>query len=295
MALKSMTGFARASGADETLSWVWEVKSVNGKGLDARLRMPPGLEALEPDIRKALSSRFRRGNFQINLQVTRAKGAASLRINPEVLDWFVEEARKLSARLGQTAASVNPVELLSLRGVIEAEENGSGLHETHGKALLASLEEALDDLAKARAAEGARLQEVIAGHIGRIKALTDQARNDPARAPEAIRARLKEQIARIMDGNGELDEQRLYQEAAVIAARADIAEEIDRLDAHVAAARELMEIQGPAGRKLDFLAQEFNREANTLCSKAASASLSRTGLELKAVIDQLREQVANIE
>ena len=295
MTLKSMTGFARASGAVEGFSWVWEVRSVNGKGLDFRLRMPPGLESLEPDIRKAAARRFRRGNFQANLQLTREADAASMRINADLLGWYAAEARRLAATLGPDAAPLDPLRLLALRGVVEATDQTSRLLEEHGKDLLASLEEALDALAVARAREGARLAEIIEGQIGQIERLTRQARDNPARSADAIRARLKEQVEHLLDADDRLDEQRLYQEAALLATRADIAEELDRLDAHVAAARALLEEDGPVGRKFDFLAQEFNRETNTLCSKSNDAELTRTGLELKVVIDQLREQLANIE
>ncbi len=298
MALKSMTGFARASGAQDGLEWNWEVRSVNGKGLDIRLRLPPGLEALDAPVRKALRQRFTRGSFQVSLQQARATAAAALRVNEELLSWLVQEARALHARIGSHAAAVDPVALLSMRGVIEAREEGADVAEVHGAALLASLEEALEGLAAARAEEGARLQAVIAAQLDEIARLAAVARADPARSPQAIARRLREQVARLLEslgGTEELDGQRLHQEAALLAARADIAEELDRLDAHVAAARELLQAEGAVGRRLEFLAQEFNREANTLCSKAPDASISRTGLELKAVIDRFREQVANIE
>ncbi len=297
MTLKSMTGFARAAGENETLSWVWEVRSVNGKGLDARFRLPPGLESLEPGIRKALSGRFRRGNFQISLQITRTTRGTNLRINREFLDLLIDEARHLAARLGPDAAPASPAQLLHIRGVVDTEEDGARarLATEHGEVLLRSLDEALERLARAREEEGGRLEAVLREQIDEIARLVEEARNNPARSPEAIRGRLKEQVARIMEAGTELDEDRLYQEAVVLAAKADIAEELDRLDSHVAAARELLEQDGPVGRRFEFLTQEFNREANTLCSKSNAASLTRTGLALKAVIDRLREQVANIE
>ncbi len=297
MTLKSMTGFARAAGENEALNWVWEVRSVNGKGLDARFRLPPGLESLEPEIRKALSGRFRRGNFQISLQITRTTRGTNLRINREFLDLLIEEARHLTARLGPGAAPVSPAQLLHVRGVVDTEDDGARtrLADEHGTLLLHSLYEALDRLALAREEEGTRLEAVLREQIDEIARLVEEARNNPARSPEAIRERLKEQVARIVEAGTELDEDRLYQEAVLLAAKADIAEELDRLDSHVAAARELLEQDGPVGRRFEFLTQEFNREANTLCSKSNAASLTRTGLALKAVIDRLREQVANIE
>ncbi len=297
MTLKSMTGFARAAGENEALGWVWEIKSVNGKGLDARFRLPPGLESLEPEIRKALSERFRRGNFQINLQITRTARGTNLRINRDFLDLLVAEARHLSARLGPQAAPASPAQLLHVRGVVDTEDDGARtrLAEEHGEALLHSLDVALDQLARSREEEGGRLETVLREQIDEIARLVAEARNNPARTPEAIRERLREQVARILDAGAEFDEERLYQEAVLLAAKADIAEELDRLDSHVAAARELLDHDGPVGRRLEFLTQEFNREANTLCSKSNAASLTRTGLALKAVIDRLREQVANIE
>ncbi len=297
MTLKSMTGFARAAGENEALNWVWEVRSVNGKTLDARFRLPPGLESLEPEIRKALSGRFRRGNFQVSLQIIRTSRNTNLRINRAFLDLLVEEARHLAARLGPGAAPVSPAQLLHIRGVVDTEDDGARtrLADEYGEALLQSLNEALDRLARVRKEEGGRLETVLREQIDEIAHLVKEARNNPARSPEAIRERLQEQVARILDAGTELDEERLYQEAVLLAAKADIAEELDRLDSHVAAARELLEQDGPVGRRFEFLTQEFNREANTLCSKSNAASLTRTGLALKAVIDRLREQVANIE
>ena len=297
MTLKSMTGFARAAGENEALNWIWEVRSVNGKGLDARFRLPPGLESLEPEIRKALSARFRRGNFQISLQITRTGRGTNLRINRDFLDLLVEEARHLAARLGPGAAPASPAQLLHIRGVVDTEDDGARtrIADEHGEALLRSLSEAMDRLARAREEEGGRLEAVLREQIEEIARLVEEARNNPARTPEAIRERLREQLARIMDTGAEMDEDRLYQEAVLLAAKADVAEELDRLDSHVTAARELLEQDGPVGRRFEFLTQEFNREANTLCSKSNAASLTRTGLALKAVIDRLREQVANIE
>ena len=296
MAPSSMTGFARAAGQNEALSWTWEVKSVNGRGLDARLRLPGGFEALEPKLRAALAARLRRGNVHVTLQVRRMAVAAGLRVNDEMLDWLVGEVRRLEGRLGLNAAPVDPAALLAMRGVIEVEEEDpAALLETAGAALLESFETALDELVAMRRAEGARLAEALRAQVDRIAELAKAARDNPARSPEAIRARLREQVRRLLEADGELDEGRLYQEAVLLAARADIEEELDRLDSHVAAARELLAADEAVGRRLDFLAQEFNREANTLCAKSNDAEITRIGLALKAVIDQFREQVQNIE
>ena len=296
MGLSSMTGFARASGQTETLSWSWEIRSVNGKGLDVRLRLPSGFEALDPLLRKALAARFSRGSIQVGLQVRRHGDMLAVRINSALLDWLIEQVRQLEGRLGMTAAPVDPARLLSLRGVLEPEEEDpDALLAEVRQPLLETFNEAVEDLAETRRREGARITEVLSAQVDQIAELVRQARNNPARTPEAIRERLRQQVQRLLETGQELDEQRLYQEAVILAAKADVEEELDRLDAHVAAARELLAGEGPAGRRLDFLAQEFNREANTLCSKANAASISATGMELKVVIDQFREQAANIE
>ena len=296
MALSSMTGFARATGQTDTLSWSWEIRSVNGKGLDVRLRLPNGFEALDPLLRKELAARFSRGSMQVGLQVRRAADVVAMRVNSALLDWLIEEVRKLEGRLGMTAAPVDPARLLALRGVLEPEEEDpDAVLAAVKEPLLESFRRALDDLEQARRKEGARITEVLKGQVDQIADLVQKARENPARSPEAIRERLRQQVQRLLEASQDLDEQRLYQEAVILAARADVEEELDRLAAHVAAARELLAGNGPAGRKLDFLAQEFNREANTLCAKSNDASLTRIGLDLKAVIDQFREQVQNVE
>ncbi len=296
MPLSSMTGFARAGGQTEEISWTWEVRSVNGRGLDVRVRLPSGFEPLDAKIRQLVAARVKRGNVQVSLQVKRTSDAVTMKVNRALLDWLVEEARALEGRLGLNAAPVEPAALLGLRGVLEpVDEDPQALLEKVEEPLLESFKTALSDLVRIRQAEGARLKEVVAAQIDRIEALVREARANPARSPEAIRERLREQVQRLLETETGLDEERLYQEAVLLAAKADVEEELDRLEAHVAAARELLEKDGPVGRRLDFLAQEFNREANTLCAKSNDVSLTRTGLELKAVIDQLREQVQNIE
>ena len=296
MALSSMTGFARATGQTDTLSWSWEIRSVNGKGLDVRLRLPNGFEALDPLLRKELAARFSRGSMQVGLQVRRAADVVAMRVNSALLDWLIEEVRKLEGRLGMTAAPVDPARLLALRGVLEPEEEDpDAVLAAVKEPLIESFRRALDDLEQVRRKEGARITEVLKGQVDQIADLVQKARENPARSPEAIRERLRQQVQRLLEASQDLDEQRLYQEAVILAAKADVEEELDRLAAHVAAARELLAGNGPAGRKLDFLAQEFNREANTLCAKSNDASLTRIGLDLKAVIDQFREQVQNVE
>lgn len=295
MTIKSMTGFARADGAMGNLSWHWEVRSVNGRGLDIRLRVPPGFEALESRIRETLGKRVTRGSLTVNLSVKRAHGQAQIQLNEVALKQVLEALERL-----QQAASVGPPSadaLLGVKGVLELVEPEEGEEEAAARAecMLINLNEALDGMIQARAEEGRRLQAVVLDQLITIERSVTTIARLPARTPEAIRQRLVEQVARLMETGATLDENRLYQEAALLATRADAEEELKRLTAHISAARELLQSREPAGRRLDFLAQEFNREANTLCSKSNDVDTTRAGLELKAVIDQMREQVQNIE
>lgn len=295
MPISSMTGFARASGEHHGLFWQWELKSVNGKALDVRLRLPPGFEALETPLRAQLAQAFRRGSLQVSLSVSGQLARETMRLNQEVLDRLVEAGEALRDRIGGEPLRADV--LLSIRGVVETvslPEDEAEAERRHA-AMLASFGEALSALAAARREEGARLQSIVAQQVTRIAELAVEARASKARTPEAIRARLAEQVSRLIETGSALDPDRLHQEAVIAATRADIQEELDRLDSHVEAARLLLASDDAVGRKFDFLAQEFNREANTLCSKASDRALSLTGLELKTVIDQLREQVQNIE
>lgn len=295
MSVSSMTGFARAEGAASGASFAWELRSVNGKGLEVRLRLPQGLERLETPIRQAVQRRFGRGNIQATLTLTRPAMASAPVINEALLREIAARAARLADEFGLAPPSVDG--LLALRGVIEqAETDESEEARAAGDAaILAALEHAIDALAHARAAEGLALAPVLLGHVDAIAALTREAESDPARDPATIRARIADQVSLLLNGSSGLDEERLHQEAALLATRADIREELDRLAAHVSAARELIRNGGPVGRKLDFLSQEFIRESNTLCSKSNAASLTAIGLRLKGVVDQFREQVQNLE
>jgi len=295
MPLSSMTGYARAAASHDGLHWQWEIKSVNGKGLDVRARLAPGFEALEVSVREATQRHLKRGNLQVTLTCDRASSRQHLVVNEEALEQALALAEKLWKRLGGEPPRAE--NLLALRGVLdvaqaEESEETVALRDT---AMLRSLDEAFAALSANRRSEGARLALVIVAQVDRIEALTVAARDCPARSPDAVRARLAEQVARLMQANASFDQDRLHQEAVLVATRADIQEEIDRLFAHIEAARKLLAEPGPVGRQFDFLAQEFNREANTLCSKAPDRTLTAIGLELKTVIDQLREQVQNIE
>ena len=299
MALISMTGFARAEGSSGDYDWAFEVKSVNGKSLDLRTRLPQGMDNLEPELRKLAATFFRRGNLQLNLQMSRGEGGTVLTVNQPALDAVLDIVEPLQKRLG--SPPVNVENLLALRGILEVaepEENEEAL-ELRRTALMDSAREVFTALSKMRQQEGARIEKVINDQIDKIEALTIAARDCPARQPEALKARFTEQIAKLLETGEALDPDRLHAEAVIIATRADIQEELDRLFAHVEAARALIAGAGASkegvGRKLDFMAQEFNREANTLCSKASSKELSHIGLDMKTTIDQLREQVQNIE
>ena len=295
MPLQSMTGFARTDGVFEGASWTWEVRSVNGRSLDVRVRLAPGHDALEPRVREACAKRFQRGNIQVGLTVKRIAGETEIRLNEAALGQVLE----ISRRAAEIAKVAPPKldSLLAIRGVLEVAEPEEGAATAAARlaAMQASLDEALESLAAARAAEGQRLLAVLAEQLERVALHTRTAASSPARTPEAIGKRLGEQVQRLLQESSQLDQMRLHQEAALLAARADIEEEIQRLGSHLAAARSLLEQGGAVGRQLDFLAQEFNREANTLCSKANDPEITRAGLALKVVIDQMREQVQNIE
>lgn len=290
-----MTGFSRASGASDGLFWQWEIKSVNGKALDVRCRLPTGFEALEPPLRGILNQAFKRGNLQVSLSVSGALTAETVRLNSAVLDQLVAAGELLRNRIGGEPLRADV--LLSLRGVLDVtpKPDDDAEIEARNTAMLASLGEAVTSLAAARAEEGARLAAVVASQIRRIRELAAAARANPSRSVEATRSRLKDQVARLMDTGTSFDPDRLHQEAVLLATRADIEEELDRLQSHVEAAEALLASRDAVGRKFDFLAQEFNREANTLCSKAADRTMTAIGLDLKTAIDQMREQIQNIE
>jgi uncharacterized protein (TIGR00255 family) len=295
MTLKSMTGFARAEGTHGDTAWHWEVRSVNGRNLDLRLRLPSGFDALEIRARALAQEKLARGNCTVSLWVKRESGQTEIKLNEPALRQAQAVAERAQDLTGLKPARLDT--LLGMRGVVETVE-GEESEEAQAAlvhALIASLAVALDQLVSARAGEGERLQTVIEKQLAAIGTLVERAAGASARQPEAIVQRLGEQIARLTEPGSTLDPDRLHQEALLLAAKADIQEELDRLRAHVAAANELIDGSQPAGRKFEFLAQEFNREANTICSKASDIEISRAGLELKTVIDQLREQVQNIE
>ncbi|GAB5471332.1 MAG: YicC family protein [Rhodospirillales bacterium] len=292
-ALSSMTGFARVEGGLADLTWTWEAKSVNGKGLDLRCRLANGLEGLEPALRRAAQERMLRGSLQIVLQLDRQEGESGLRINEALLQRYLAAAQGLVA---EGAAPPRADGLLALRGVLEvAEPEPTVAPEARDAALLADAKRLFDALVAARQAEGVSLGAALTGRLDALEAAVLQAAATAEAQPEALRQRLQRQLGELLAAAPPLPEERLAQEAALLAVKGDLREEIERLTAHIAAARALLaEAQG-IGRRLDFLCQELNREANTLCSKAQDMALTEIGLTMKSVIDQLREQVQNLE
>jgi uncharacterized protein (TIGR00255 family) len=296
MTISSMTGFARVEGHDGPLNWVWEVKSVNAKSLDLRFRFPGGFEALEVPLRASANQKLRRGSVTANLSVTKAPGAAGLRINREALDAIMGLARALTEEY-RDIAPPRIDGLLALKGVIESAEEipDEAVREKQLGLLAASFERALASLVTMRIEEGARLKRALAARLTEIAGFVDQAETSASAQPAAIKARLKILVTALVESVPALPEERLAHEAALVIAKADIREELDRLKAHLGAAQALIAEGEAIGRRFDFLCQEFNREANTLCSKSADLELTRIGLALKAAIEQLREQVQNIE
>jgi uncharacterized protein (TIGR00255 family) len=295
MALSSMTGFARGHGVSGPYAWAWEIKSVNGKGLDLRLRIPSGWDAIEVPVRTRAAETLTRGSIQAGLTVERSGAQPVVRVNAAVLDAVLSTVRQLSGKIEAAPPSLDG--LLALKGVIEVSDSEESEDERRSAeaAVITGFVEVIAALGEMRRHEGAALGRVLAARLGDIAALAKRAEDTPGRRPEAIKARLAEQIATLVAQSDRFDPDRLHQEAIMIATKADVREELDRLEAHVAQAQHLITQGGAVGRRLDFLAQELNREANTLCAKANDAELTNIGLELKAAVEQFREQVQNVE
>ncbi|WP_231712163.1 YicC/YloC family endoribonuclease [Vineibacter terrae] len=299
MSIASMTGYARADGSDGAVSFVWEARSVNGRALETRLRVPSGYERLEHPARAMVAEALRRGSVSVSLQIAERRTQQAVRINRELVRDLLAVIDELRAHGDIAPPSADG--LLRVRGVIE-EDAARALSEEEVAALdakmLGTLRQALRGLVDARAAEGARLAVMLEGHLATIAALRDKAASRAAAQGELIRARFTAQLADILERVPPLTPERMAQEIAILVGKADVREELDRLQAHIAAAHELMKAAGPGnpiGRKFDFLCQEFNREANTLCSKSADIELTRIGIELKSAVEQMREQVQNVE
>jgi uncharacterized protein (TIGR00255 family) len=295
MALSSMTGFARSHGTSGPYAFEWELKSVNAKGFDFRMRLPPGWDDIEPVARKRAAELLSRGTIYANLTAKRTGMASTVRVNDEALAAVLRAAADISARTGAAAPSVDG--LLAVKGVIEIVESEADEAETLAvrAAATAAFDEALRSLIDMRRREGETLGRVLAQRMDELERLAERAEAAPGRKPEAVRARLAEQVAALLETSDRFDSDRLSQEAIMLAAKADIREELDRIASHIAQARDLLGKGGAVGRRLDFLAQEFNREVNTCCSKSNDLELTNLGLEMKTVVEQFREQVQNLE
>ena len=293
--LASMTGYGRAAGALPGVAFTVELKSVNGRGLDLRMRLAPGFDGLESEIRRLIGKSITRGSLTVTLSVDREGEGGRVVVNHQALEAILDGFKWLAPRVDARKPSLDGI--MALRGVLEQHESPMlpEDEEALSAAMLATVEQAVAGLVAARQEEGARIAAILTERIDEIAALTKAAELHPGRSRDAILARLRLQVADLSEASPTLSDERLAQEAMLLATKADIREELDRLGAHVGAARQLIAGGGPAGRKLDFLSQEFNREANTLCSKSNDVALTAIGLDLKAVIDQLREQVQNVE
>jgi uncharacterized protein (TIGR00255 family) len=295
MALSSMTGFSRSHGVSGAYAWAWELKSVNAKGLDIRFRLPAGWDALEGPARQRATEKLSRGTVYCNLIAERKGVVPTVKINEPVLNAVLARLQQLSGKLDAAAPTLDGI--LSLKGVMEVSEEDEREEERQAAeaAILAGFEAALADLLAMRRHEGDALGRVLNTRLDEIGALSARAEAAPGRKPDAIKARLAEQVATLLDASQRFDSDRLHQEAIMLASKADVREELDRLSAHVAQAQKLLRNGGAVGRRLDFLAQELNRESNTLTAKANDVELTNIGLELKAIVEQFREQVQNLE
>ncbi|MEM6461952.1 MAG: YicC/YloC family endoribonuclease [Pseudomonadota bacterium] len=295
MTLQSMTGYANLEGNSGSMQWAWEMRSVNGKGFDVRIRLPAGFELIEPDVRKAVSQNIARGNLQVNLTVTRDRKTIQATVNQDVLDAVIIAADRL---LESTDAEPPRIDgLLNIRGVLEFSESKPD-DETlsqERQSIMDGLDATIAAMTAMRKTEGEKIGAFLGDQVAGIEELVRKVAADPSTEPDRIAERLSSQVRMLLDSAAEFDEDRVYVEAAILASKADIREEIDRLSVHVEACRQLLADGGPIGRRLDFLAQELNRESNTICSKSNASSVTAIGLELKVLIEQFREQVQNLE
>ena len=294
---QSMTGFASQTGQGFGFEWLWEIRSVNGKGLDLRFRLPDWLTGLEADLRRMVQARLARGNIQIALRIGTGGADGAMRLDPDMLDGVLSALNEIESKAeakGLSLAPMNAAQIASLRGILTSESPPMDAAAIT-PLVRADFETALSGFCTMRESEGAALAQVLEGQLSEIEQLTHAARDCATKRAPRMNERLRAGIDRLMQNSDGLDEARLAQEMALLAVRSDITEEIDRLLAHVTAAHDLLRAKGAVGRKLDFLMQEFNREANTLCSKSNDTDLTQIGLALKTVIDQMREQVQNVE
>ncbi len=290
-----MTGYARADGKADSFAWTWEVKSVNGRGLDVRCRFPPGMDTFEREVRGALAESISRGNVSVTLNLSRPEGSVRPSVNREFLESLLELAKSRAAGTGGDPPRIET--LLSVRGVVEVvePEETEAQRQTREAAMRSSLRKVVADLVAARQEEGKHLEAVVRDQLNQISELVSAAEGLVSLQPETLRARLVKQLRDLTDEAPVVADDRVAQEVALLLVKYDIREELDRIRAHLLQAGEMVDSSKAVGRRFDFLAQELNREANTVCSKSSDSELSRIGLDLKTVIDRLREQVQNIE
>jgi uncharacterized protein (TIGR00255 family) len=290
-----MTGFARNQGAILHYGWIWELRSVNAKGQDIRFRLPPDCPLNEADLRSHLTAHLQRGTFHIHLDVRRAERAPTAVINHALLADVIAAIAPLAEQHGLAKPSLDA--LLQVRGIVEVADPKETAEDRErlSAALLQGFKGAVAELVSAREREGLALQQILLNRISAMRSLVEQAEQSPGRSPEAIRARLETQVRLLVDSNTALEPQRLHQEAVLMAVKADIREELDRLAAHLRSGEQMLASGGAVGRRLDFLSQEVSREVNTLCAKSNDLSLTGIGLELKTLVEQFREQVQNVE
>jgi uncharacterized protein (TIGR00255 family) len=295
MALSSMTGFARSHGEFGAYAWAWEIKSVNAKGLDLRLRLPPGWDAVEAVVRSKAGEALARGTVYATLNVERHGRTPVVRLNEDVLNAVLGTVKALAGRIDADRPRLDGI--LAIKGVVEVVDGEEGEDERRAAeaAVISGFATALTSLVEHRRREGDALGRILSGRLDEIAGLIGRAETAAARRPDAVKQRIADQIAALLESSDRFDQDRLHQEAVLIAARADVREELDRLAAHVEQAQAMVAKGGAVGRRLDFLSQEFNRETNTLCAKANDLELTNIGLELKGVVEQFREQVQNLE
>ncbi|MGI9407017.1 MAG: YicC/YloC family endoribonuclease [Hyphomicrobiaceae bacterium] len=295
MPLQSMTGFARIDGGDADCAWYWEIRTVNGKGLDVRARLANGLDSLEPQVREIIGKHLKRGNCSVNLFIQRESGGLGVQLNEAILADVLKAADRAAEISGMDRPTLES--LLNVRGVLEVNEGqeSDAVQDQRKAAMLVDLEKAVQTVSAARGEEGARMHALLNTLIDQIEGLVGGLTTAPGRDLTAVREKFQTKLDRMLEDSTSMDPQRLHQEVVLLATKADIEEELGRLTSHVAAARDLIARDEPVGRQLEFLSQEFNREANTVCSKSNDEAVTQIGMELKTVIDQFREQVQNIE
>jgi len=295
MTLSSMTGFGRAEGHYKHYSWVWEIRSVNGKGLDVRMRIPPGLDAFDQFIKTTIKKEITRGSINVLLQLSKEETDTDVKVNEAALDKLIGVAKKASVDHDLPMPSLDS--LLSIRDVVEiipTEDNENQISERND-ILKKSFIEALSELKSSREEEGLATRKMLSDVIDQVENLLNQAEKIANNQPSLLKEKFEEKVSALFDNKQGIDKDRLAQEIVLLATKADTKEETDRLRAHIASARTMLDAKGTIGRKMDFLTQEFNREANTLCSKSSDITLTNIGLSLKTAIDQIREQVQNVE